>query len=252
VNGSSLTETARAIGSGLLDLLYPPICLLCRRPNEEALCAVCRSEARPLLPPFCDRCGAPIPAGRLVCERCEMGPDPAYAWSVAVCEYSGAIRQSIHVMKYHRRSALGRPLGEMLAGYLRGAGPPLIPEECNDVSTAFDLIVPVPLHPAHLRRRTFNQAERIALPVAESFGWQIDAAGVRRVSGTRTQTRLDPVARSENVRGVFAAEPHRFDGRSVLIIDDVLTTTSTAREVARVVRDAGARRICVAAVARSI
>jgi ComF family protein len=249
----SLTETARAIGEGLLDLLYPPVCLVCRRPNGDgSLCAVCRSDAHPLQPPFCDRCGAPVAAGLLVCERCAGEPDPAFAWSVAAFQYSGTIRRAIHIMKYRRRAALGRPLGEMLAAYLRCAGQPLLPEGCGGVSEAFDLVVPVPLHPAHLRRRTFNQAERIARPVAEAFGLQVDADGVRRISGRQSQTIVDPAARMENVRGAFAASPGRFDGKSVLVIDDVLTTASTAREVARVIRDAGARRICVAAVARSI
>jgi predicted amidophosphoribosyltransferase len=84
-------------------------------------------------------------------------------------------------------------------------------------------------------------------------GWLLDTKGLRRIRPTKTQTDLAPAERAANVRGAFEARaPLYFEAKSVLIIDDVLTTTSTMREAARIVREAGAKRVCILALARGV
>src|SRR5262249_26772570 len=115
----------------------------------------------------------------------------------------------------------------------------------------FDAVVPVPLHPSRLRERGFNQAERLARIMAQERHWKLDANGLLRVRPTSSQTNLPRTERAANVRGAFAPrEPMRFAGKAVLIVDDVITTSATLKEAARVVREAGATRVCVVALAR--
>ena len=220
-----LRQQATQVWNGLLDLIYPPRCLVCGGDLEEgALCAACERTFTPILPPFCDRCGEPVPAERLVCRRCEQGPEPPFAWSQALGQYDATLLRALHRLKYDGKVALALPLGRLLARSLEAPSPLFDLKRSQDLP-AFDAVVPVPLHPSRLRRRGFNQAERIARVVAKERGWRLDTTGLRRVRRTPSQTALTLDARIANVRGAFAAtEPMRFDGQAVLIIDDILTS----------------------------
>jgi predicted amidophosphoribosyltransferase len=160
------------VWNGLLDVVYPPRCVVCgARQDAGALCLACLRdiEKHPILPPFCDRCGAQIPADRLVCVGCEEGPEPPFAWSQAMGQYTGTLRRAIHSLKYDGKTALAPPLGRLLAQSLRATPSPLLPPPADD-RPAFDAVVPVPLHPSSLRHRGFNQAERIARVLAHATG----------------------------------------------------------------------------------
>jgi competence protein ComFC len=243
----TVREGLTLVWNGLLDLVYPPRCLVCGREESEPLCGVCLGEVVALNGPFCDRCGVPVTMGRLVCDRCAEGPEPAFVWSQAVGQYTGVLRTAIHKLKYDRKGALARPLGALVSAAL-DAPSPLLPKDGK-----IDCVVPVPLHPSKLAARGFNQAERIARVVAEARGLPLDTAGLIRVRKSRTQTAFHRFERRRNVEGVFDVRtPLYFDGKSVLLIDDVLTTMSTVNECSRVLRNAGASRVAVLALARGL
>ena len=241
---------ARYAVNGLLDLLYPPVCLLCAaRLEDGAMCADCQRQITPLPPPFCDRCGVSIRPDRTVCEPCENGNAPPFSWAQALSSYDGVLKTAIHLLKYNGKAALAEPLGLLLA---RSLDAPTYLIKPRDNRPAFDAVVPIPLHPARRRERGFNQAERIARVVARERNWRLDADGLRRVRRTRPQARMNTAEeRAANIRDAFAARsPRHFENQHVLLIDDVLTTTSTVKAAANAVRDAGATRICVLALAR--
>src|SRR5579884_2751630 len=220
-----MREQCALIWNGLLDVIYPPRCLVCGVRQEEALCALCRGAIAPIPPPFCDRCGVPVPAGEIVCAACAVGPEPPFAWSLA--------------------------LGRLLAASLDNPPTLLLPPSHPADHPAFDVVVPVPLHPTRLCQRGFNQAERIAYVLAQERNWTLDSGGLRRIRPTRSQTSLAPADRAANVQGAFVARtPFHFANQSVLLVDDVLTTMATVREAARVLKEAGAARVCVVALAR--
>ena len=185
---------------------------------------------------------------RTVCARCEKGPEPPYTWSQAVGEYAGTLREAIHRLKYNGKTALAAPLGHILACSLDTPTPLL-----TQALPSYDAVVPIPLHSSRLRQRGFNQAERVARIVALERGWTLDTRGLRRIRSTRSQTTLTVEERAANVKGAFiATRCDYFAGRSVLLIDDVLTTTSTVREASRVIMAAGATRVGVITLARSV
>src|SRR5262249_45284413 len=143
------------------------------RQEEGALCLACRKEIRPVAPPLCDRCGAPIPADRIVCRDCEEGPEPPFAWSQTLGQYEGVLRRATQRVKYDGKTALALPLGRLLAQSLRERPSPLLPEPLEEGRPAFDAVVPVPLHPSCLRERGFNQAECVARAMASECGWPL-------------------------------------------------------------------------------
>lgn len=241
--------------NGLLDLVYPPVCLVCRRwIAAGALCDMCCRSVCPILPPLCDRCGVPVPAERMVCRECEEGPEPSFDWSQAMGQYTGPLRTAIHHLKYHGKTALAVPLGQMLAQSLDRSATPLFAPRSDPSLPAFDAVVPIPLHPSRLRQRGFNQAERLARVLAAERGWRLDTTGLRRVRRTEVQALLTSrEERAANVRNAFVARsPTHFWNQSVLLVDDVLTTGATTNEAAHVLRNAGATRVAVLALARGL
>ena len=115
------------------------------------------------------------------------------------------------------------------------------------------LVVPVPLHPVKEREREFNQAHRLAAPLAAALGVPLNARLLRRVSFTVTQTRLSRSARAQNMQGVFALRPGvRLQGQGVVLVDDVFTTGATTNACAKMLRAAGAAQVWVWTVARGV
>lgn len=236
--------------NGLLDLIYPPKCLVCGVPlSENTLCESCLQAIQTVTPPFCWQCGAPTVLAQPLCLLCQKGFEPPWDWSHTLGWYTGSLRTAIHRLKYAERTALAAPLAKLLAASFSAEK---IPEKATQAGPfAFDIVVPVPLHPKRVRERGYNQAERIAYHLAKQQGWGLETRGIRRVRATRSQTALGASARRENVAGAFeVTHPNRFKGLSVLVIDDVLTTGATLGEVALQIRSCGARRVWVMALAR--
>jgi ComF family protein len=229
---------------GILDLVYPPRCLVCRELGPEILCAACRNDFSPLEPPLCSRCGdmiASTPMGLCVpCQRTTY----YFHQARAAGRYDGALRRAILALKYGSRRKLAEPLGKYLADYLRA-------EEYGGLTS--DIIVPVPLHPSRQRDRGFNQSALLAHAVGCALDLPVAGDVLRRVRKTRPQVGLTTAERTKNVRGAFRVADHSVvSGRSILLIDDVLTTLNTVDECARMLAAAGARRIDVAGVARGL
>jgi competence protein ComFC len=244
----TLATLPRWIEPGLA-WFYPPVCQLCEAqratPAEGFVCGKCWSQVRFIKPPFCERCGLPFAGeitGAFECSNCrDMELHFCSARSAVTAR--GVVLDVIHRYKYSQ--ALW--FEAFLAGlFLREALPALRGE-------SWDLIVPVPLHPTKQREREFNQAERLARPLARALGVPLNTRLVRRVRPTRTQTLLSKGQRAENVQRAFAVRPHRrLQGERVILVDDVLTTGATTSACAGVLRAAGAGEVCVWTVARGI
>ena len=208
---------------------------------EGGLCSICGER---LVSPFAFR----DTQGEPRCGLCRRLEQP-FARAAAYGSYETGLRELIHMLKYQQvrpaASVLGRMLAEVVANLQPGWG------------DAYLLVVPVPLFPAKLRQRGFNQAEliaRAALKLSSSRErYALCGAVLERARDTQSQTGLTPHQRRANLRGAFRVkDPDMISGREVLLVDDVLTTGATASECARVLRRAGAARVWVATVARTL
>ncbi|HLJ83465.1 MAG TPA: phosphoribosyltransferase family protein [Candidatus Eremiobacteraceae bacterium] len=157
-------------------------------------------------------------------------------FTVALGPYSGALARAIRRIKFGGRCDVAHTLGCFLAG---------------SIALSLDMVVPMPLHPARMRERGFNQAALIARAVAATLGVALENQAVVRTNATAPQSRLPLAARRANVRDAFGAgrRATRVLGRRVLIVDDVVTTGSTLASCAAALHSSGAAAVIGAALA---
>jgi len=218
--------------------LLPSSCVLCGRAGRlgQDLCADCASEL-PYLKAACHRCAIPLPQAG-VCGQCQQKPH-CFDNVWAAFDYQPPVDHLIQSLKFNSKLHSARLLGELMAERVTVAGVGL-PE----------LLLPVPLHVSRLRQRGFNQALELARPLAREFDLPLKPGLCRRLRPTVAQTGLDAKARRRNLKGVFevVAEP----GVShIAIVDDVMTTGSTAEMMARALKNAGVARVDVWVCARA-
>jgi ComF family protein len=232
-----------------IDLLYPRNCLICSTSLQEnetgVICAKCLATAKPIEPPFCDRCALPFD-GKLddpfVCGYCAELKFH-FRRTVSACRAEGIVRESIHRFKYNREMYFGAHL----ASWLIDAAARRI--DWRDI----DAIVPVPLFPRKQRAREFNQAEFLARALSRAIGVAVISGSLRRVKETVTQTALNAKQRAANLRGAFAVKtPGAFAGKRLALVDDVFTTGATLDSCAKVLLQSGAREVMALTVARGV
>ena len=237
-----LVRQAAAIAVGLV---YPPTCIVCQAATADAhaLCAACWSRLRFIERPYCERLGTPFPVdwGQPLLSPAAIADPPVFQRARAVALYDEIARVLVHRLKYADRLDLARALGTMMVR----AGAELLAQA--------DVIVPVPLHPWRLWRRRFNQAMALAAVVSRASAVPCDPFLLARVKRTASQVGLSKAQRQDNLQGAFRvpleARP-RVMGRRVLLVDDVLTTGSTANAASRALLRAGAASVDVLAFAR--
>lgn len=184
------------------------------------------------------------------CPLCQR-VDPPFERAVAYGSYDGGLRDLIHLLKFQQVRPAAAVLGRMLAETIAGM------EKSMPVGTI--AVVPVPLYKRKQAQRGFNQAESIARAALKQLSrpkrFALMTGVLVRRRETESQIGLTSHQRRENLRGAFAvptSDTARILNRDVLLIDDVLTTGATASECARVLLRAGAARVWVATVARTL
>ncbi len=247
-SAATVSRAARHTGRALLDFVYPPLCAACRAPVSEphALCADCWQAIGFLDGPVCTVCGLPFeldPGADTTCGACHADPPP-FDKARSVMRYDDASRKPILAFKRADRLDLALPF----ARWLERTGRSLMEEA--------DVVVPVPLHWTRLWQRRYNQSALLATRIAHSTGKRLEAFALTRIRATPSQGEMvSAKARRRNVRGVFKVEPkHRaaLAGKTVLLIDDVLTTGATVAACARALKRAGATRVLVLTLARVV
>jgi ComF family protein len=221
-----------SIADALIATVFAPTCVSCARVLDA-----------PTQSPVCDTCWARI--GRFATPGPDLGPfSPTLSHVRAIGPFEDVLRDVVHGLKFQGRRTLARRLG------------PLLREAAGDLLDAADAVVPIPLHPWRQWRRGYNQAELLAATL-DCPVWHV--LGRRRA--TPPQTALDRHARQDNVRHAFALggwmpgaaarARQRITDRTLVLVDDVLTTGATLDACARELRGAGAREVRAVVVARA-
>lgn len=257
-NRPAVVSWAAEAAESLFATLFPADCRICGEPliriSRLPVCEACLESMHPIAGGLCSICGERIISGyALVGEDIRCGIcrriDQPFAKAAAYGSYESGLRDLIHMLKYQQvrpaANVLGRMLAEVIADLEAGWTPEMV------------LVVPVPLFAAKLRQRGFNQAEMIARVAvklrAERERYVLAADVLQRSRDTQSQVGLTPHQRRENLRGAFrVSNREKVAGQEILLVDDVFTTGTTASECARVLRRAGAARVWVATVARTL
>jgi ComF family protein len=216
---------------GLLELLLPPACAGCGR-YGELFCARCRRTLRAARTPD-DRFSAADP-GIVVGEMLEL--------AMAAFVHEGAMRRALQRLKYGGAARLAACLADL-------SQPAFV--DLLHLGDHLPLVVPVPVHPDRLRQRGYNQAALLARELAAWNGVSM-AESLVRVRPTTRQHGLGRAARLHNLRSAFGPRDPPPAGRTVVLVDDILTTSATLEACAEVLRASGATRVLGFAVAREV
>lgn len=233
----------RAACRAILSLIFPQVCPKCDQLVEYpcVLCECCSRELKRIQSPYCRKCGIPFPEEWqvLVCPECNVHPTGLTKLRSAF-QYEGIISELIRDAKYRKSGRILR--------YFAGE---LVPWCLTDFPRSVEGLVPVPLHRNREWQRTFNQSQLLARYLSRYTGIPVIPL-LRKRCETRSQSSLSGVARRANLRGAFRFTAYSPVPRSVLLIDDVVTTAATLNECALVLRSAGVRRVYGLTVARAL
>lgn len=249
-NNENILQTGNSRWHKALNILLPPRCVLCGQPcSAICICAPCKQDL-PWSGPQCRQCALPLPAaqgktrgkerGEFTCGKCIQRPPPFYH-TVSPLQYEFPVDKLVRALKFHRQLAEGRVLSHLLCEFVTVA-------QC----TLPDMLIPVPLHRLRLIKRGFNQAVELGSYAGKTLGIPLLSTGLRRKRNTKAQSGLSRKQRQSNVRGAFYWHGSKKPGRHVALIDDVMTTGTTVTECARVLKQAGAKRVDVWVPARAI
>jgi ComF family protein len=174
-----------------------------------------------------------------LCGPCRLHP-PAYTRAWSIYPYIEPLHDAIRLFKYQKKVAMADALGELL-----NAVPLPFP--------AFDIIMPVPLHPVRLREREYNQSLLLADRLNRQLRLALSYDNLVRSRHTAPQTELSRAVRLTNLRRAFdVLRPAEVHGKRVLLVDDVMTTGATVNECAKTLRRAGTADVYVCTLARTI
>ncbi len=232
----------------LAGMVAPPVCSLCMAPGQRGdtcwgldLCQYCEAACPPAMG-LCSRCAQPLPAasspdGIAHCPYCRSQPpanasSPAFDAVHCLFLYQDPVDSMITRLKFGHELVFARVLGTLLARSLLQSGRAL--PEC---------IVPVPLHRKRLLERGFNQSAEIARHLAPRLGMKVERRLLQRLRDTSAQSGLDAAARARNLEQAFGIGRQRPIPRRVALLDDVLTTGSTADAAARALKSAGCESV---------
>jgi ComF family protein len=219
-------------------------CLLCDEHSDSAsaICTACESDL-PWLIDQCDHCALPLPMPGLTCAQCIRQP-PAFSQVIVPWLYDFPIDALVTRFKHQAKWPLGRLLAELLSQTLR--------HRFDEGLERPDILVPVPLASKRMRQRGYNQAAMLASWLGSAMQLPVDERLIKRVKETPAQQGLNAKARKRNLRDAFALPaPHRVIDRHIALIDDVLTTGSTADTLTRLLLKAGATKVDVYCLART-
>lgn len=215
-----LIRNSRRVFSGFLNLIFPPVCILCEQKyiaEEISVCKNCLNELS-YLP-------------EEVFKKKEIATNLNNFHITFL--FDRQYQKMIHFLKYKGYKSLGLEIGKMMA------------ENINTKKYTFtdSSVIPIPLHPVKYRERGYNQAELIAQGFAKVMGLNVNTKVLQRIKNTRSQTKLTKEERIKNMTGAFKLSKNNFSKNNIILIDDVYTTGTTMNSAAETLKSAGVENI---------
>lgn len=227
----------RTLLSSLVNVVFPPVCLHCRRLSPEGLtggiCSGCWAAIRTWEDGQCQRCGQPTAEAGSLCQHCLI-PNWGCGDIRTIGPFEAPLSDAIHMLKYSDAKSVSRQLGTMMAERVVG----------DQKYNKADMILAVPLHSARKRERGYNQAQLLAEQLGKALDIPAPEGLIARGKHTKSQTTLNKEQRHKNVEGIFVVQnPARIKDRTIILVDDVLTTGATIGTCGQSLLAAGAREV---------
>jgi len=231
--------------SRLLNLFFPPQCLVCETlvPAHGTLCSECWNDVPFISDPKCACCGLPLEFSvdeATLCGEC-LREHPPYSRARSAFVYNDASRLLILKLKFQDETFLAPIFG----GWLSKTGAELV--------SVSDAIIPVPLHYWRMLGRRYNQSLLLARALSNASGLTLLDHGLKRTRHTKQQVGMSRTERQKNVKGAFSVtDKEAVKGKTILLIDDVMTTGATLNACTQTLLKAGASQVNVLTLARTV
>jgi len=234
----------------IIDFIYPPRCPVCNAflSKKVVICKNCLSKLKEFKPPFCKICALPFHGEKEdlhICENC-LRKRPYFTSISSPYIYNDTASLLIKLFKFQKKASAGRLMGTLLGRYSCSWWKKLGQNKEEYI------IVPVPLGIKRLRQRGFNQSLILARHVSKSIKIPVDYLSLTRTKETQPQALLSAEERKKNVKNAFQVRGNRFEGKKVILLDDVATTGNTLNECSKVLKKAGATEIRCLVFARAV
>lgn len=220
-------------------LRLPSICILCNQfhKSSTAVCSYCSSFIKPL-GPACRNCAYPLPDSTYFkCGQCIKNP-PSFDTAYIAYRFEEPLRSLLLRFKYHNSLYLGAFLSQLMIN--------AIPQ----TTMSSQCLIPVPMHPGRLKKRGFNQAVVLTRLLARRLNLPYDLESCTKIINTAPQASLDGKQRQTNLRKAFHTKPLPY--QHIILVDDLLTTGSTANEVAKTLKKSGVQQVDIWCCARAV
>ncbi|MBQ7535877.1 MAG: ComF family protein [Stomatobaculum sp.] len=239
IRGSKTASAVCTARDLLTDSLFPRRCPVCGdivSPPGYQVCRNCFPKLLFVEPPVCMKCGKGLTdESEAFCSTCASA-ERSFEYGAALLYYDDIMRRAVSGIKYNNRREYIKPFAKMF--WLRWGK---VLREMNA-----DCLVPVPLHPSRFKKRGFNQAELLARELGVLSGIPVRTDLLFREKRTEAQKELTPDQRIRNLQKAFRADPEKVDVSSVILVDDIYTTGSTAEACTRALKEAGVQKVYTA------
>ncbi|MBR7090858.1 MAG: ComF family protein [Clostridia bacterium] len=230
----------------VLNLVFPKNikCMVCGRDLKKAseieFCDNCLSQMEVITDKCCEKCGAKLVAEEKFCLNCQA-KERHFDIGRSCYVFDNSVRHLIHQLKFGNKP------------YIARAFAPMMRDKLQQLNWEYDVIIPVPLYPKHKKERGYNQSEKLAKELVKLIDKPIDTTSLIKVKDTSKQLGLGYADRLSNLDGAFkVVDKANIKGKSILLIDDVMTTGATANACSEVLRNAKASEIKVLTVAHGV
>jgi len=224
---------------GLLDFVFPPICLGCGDFNESdsKICSACLQKIEPFEHPLCLNCQALVPQ-EVVCPVCLYDSVLLFAYA----DYKPPLKDIIIQFKFKGITSPAKTFAELVCEKFK--------DKFENLNA--DYLIPIPLHPVREYRRGYNQAELIAYQLSRITHIPVANERLHRIKRRQPQARLDFIKRLANIKGAFAAESGGDEIEKVILVDDVVTSGATVLEAKKVLESAGFKVVGIISIAHGV
>lgn len=237
----------------LLDFVYPSLCISCKEiiGKDNTLCPKCWSQLKFVQSPCCNICSMPLKykiSENDICPSC-IRKTPLYNQAKAVFAYNDIIAKIIYRFKYYDQTHLSKFFAKIMF------------DHSGDILEKIDIIIPTPLHKKRLNFRKYNQSGLLAKNIAKLSGRKCVLDFLQRKKEVKPQVELKGQDRMKNLKSVFCINPKYlnnerlcddYEGKSFLLIDDVMTTGTTINECTKILLKNGAKSVYVLTIAKTI
>lgn len=235
-----------SLAKNFINLIYPLHCASCRRPldpeDDGAVCVHCIGLINRPPAPYCIYCGRPVDTAGCACDDC-LKKKPAFSKAYSVSLYEGIIKDLILQLKYQGKLALSVSLSGLVSDFLY---------DNPDILEGVNMVTFVPMKTSRIIKRGFNQSKILAKHLSDSYGIPM-ADCIEKVAATRNQNELSREDRLSNLKNAFRKSgTTNLAGKTVLIIDDVMTTGATLNECSLALIRAGAADVRCLTLARGL